>query len=432
VFLKKVLVIFAISAFTHVVHGAAQQIDHQAIENLPYLQLILEPEIYLNDEHDFHGEKGDRQDLINYAQHLINTPVIQLLYQTLNALRQLPNPTIQDALNIMRENPLLAEENIHQTIQGALQYLRPGTIQDAIRWLTEDALKARLGRRQNGLILEILFSPFNANNIQTKIEETLVWLIRSEKQCIRLASYFFTSQRIAIALHEARNRGVKIEVIVDHDNNQHNGQIMLEALHIPYKIWHNAAHELRKMHNKFILFRRNIYNNSIAVSGSYNLSDLANDSHENVIITNDPYIFDQLNQRFGFINFNPHIVHEFAINQQELIYNCNQNVAQQRHAVQISRFAQLIWRALNAQRQMFEFVHAEPAEAEGVGEEEGGERAAEGAGERQRPRKRQRRQSDVSSLQASHQQHRLQVVREMNMPTTPASGETFLGIVSAS
>lgn len=302
----KKLLLFLVFLLSADLYGAAHRYNPRVIEGAPYLQLILEPAKYLNNDRYFQGEQEDKQDLINFASRIkiAELPTLKFLYQTMATISQMPAQTVPRVLQLLDGNPFMADAHFRKTVQLARKYLRSGTMQDAIRWLSSDALKRRLHRLQDGTILDVFFTPLHMPTEHTTLEETLVWLIRSEQQSIRVASYFFTNKAIAYNLRLAMERGVRVEVIVDKGNYASRRSTVLDEFGIPYKIWqHPNPHERNiKMHQKFMLFGRNIDDQSIVAMGSYNITEMANRQHENMLITNDRYIFDRFARRFDFID----------------------------------------------------------------------------------------------------------------------------------
>ncbi len=123
-----------------------------------------------------------------------------------------------------------------------------------------------------------------------KIEAALISAIGAARDTIEVGMFGFYSRPIAEALLAAKNRGVKIRLVLDWSQSNNPN-----AKHDSWFAWHGFTVRLRggpddegdpmleKLHDKFILIDR-----LLLIAGSYNYSFTAeNKSFENVTFTND-------------------------------------------------------------------------------------------------------------------------------------------------
>lgn len=132
----------------------------------------------------------------------------------------------------------------------------------------------------------VLFSP------DDDMHAIVLSLIEHEQEAINIAIFTFTDAIIAQALIKAQERGVTVTIITDRTGilDRYN---KIESLYENgAKIYvYNPNHGDKKrgglMHNKFIIFTKNIGNRAIVWTGSYNLTRSARwNNQENVVIFN--------------------------------------------------------------------------------------------------------------------------------------------------
>jgi phosphatidylserine/phosphatidylglycerophosphate/cardiolipin synthase-like enzyme len=140
---------------------------------------------------------------------------------------------------------------------------------------------------KNGQILHAFFSPHD------NIRETIVNLIENEQSAIKVASYFFTDDKIAKALINAHQRAVSIEIITDQKHLEtcpHTKIFELSRAGIKIVVFQNQ-NKYGIFHHKFIWFANNFNNAPMLTTGSFNFTSAAQEQNqENVIITDSPDI----------------------------------------------------------------------------------------------------------------------------------------------
>lgn len=109
-------------------------------------------------------------------------------------------------------------------------------------------------------------------------QEALVRELKRARREILVQAYSFTADPLTFALVEAKKRGVNVEVILDHSNEQEKYsdlRILLEHGLIPLI---DAKHAIA--HNKIMIIDR-----KILVTGSFNFTNQAeNENAENLLI----------------------------------------------------------------------------------------------------------------------------------------------------
>lgn len=152
---------------------------------------------------------------------------------------------------------------------------------------------------EDGRICSAFFSP------DDKIRKKLIALFERERKQIRIAVFHFTDKIIAEALKDAAKRGVEVTVIVDPGckRDRFNKLNMLaEEKRINVLVYDPQAHKnffVSLMHHKFILLDSNVYNKSLIITGSFNLTKAAHvRNKENIVILDDRTIKKQFSEQF--------------------------------------------------------------------------------------------------------------------------------------
>jgi len=148
----------------------------------------------------------------------------------------------------------------------------------------------------DGSIRKALFSP------DDNVRKTLLELIESEQSSIKIAIFSFTDEIIAQNLMHICNT-VPIELITDpstlHGQFSKINQLHEKGVHVFIYNPKNKTMMGDKMHDKFILFGKNINNKQLLWTGSFNFSKSANEvNQENILILDDVPIVEQFNAQF--------------------------------------------------------------------------------------------------------------------------------------
>ena len=138
--------------------------------------------------------------------------------------------------------------------------------------------------------LSVYFSPQDKT-----ITNQIIPLVNNSKHSIYMPTFLITHKGLTNALISAKNRGVKIKIIVDagNANNKYSQHKLLRSAGIDVKVENYAG----KMHSKTIIIDR-----ETVIIGSMNFSksgELKND--ENTIILKNPQIADFFINQFNII-----------------------------------------------------------------------------------------------------------------------------------
>jgi len=127
-------------------------------------------------------------------------------------------------------------------------------------------------------------------------EEAVIGLIRHSKKTIDVAIYSFTDRKIAKALIDAHDRGVKVRVIIDYGNGKSRYCVgpLLEKAGIPVRYKRGSGGGL--MHNKYA-----IYDGKVLSTGSFNWTSNANKRNDEnlVVIRNDRHLVELYQKNFN-------------------------------------------------------------------------------------------------------------------------------------
>jgi phosphatidylserine/phosphatidylglycerophosphate/cardiolipin synthase-like enzyme len=123
----------------------------------------------------------------------------------------------------------------------------------------------------------------------------IVNLINNSQRSIDIAIYSFTSSRIAKALIDAHNRGVRIRVIIDEGNGKSRFCVgpLLESAGIEVRYKRGSGGGL--MHNKYA-----IYDGKVLSTGSFNWTGSAERRNDEnlVVIRNDRRLIELYRKNF--------------------------------------------------------------------------------------------------------------------------------------
>lgn len=135
---------------------------------------------------------------------------------------------------------------------------------------------------------DVLFSP------RGLIQNSIIGHINSSQDSIDIAVFVFSSGEIAEALFKAKERGVKIRIVLDSKQQKRENAILgfLNEENFDLKFLKGAIGGF--MHNTFAVFDANII-----VTGSYTLTEHSEKfNYENVIFTNEPEVVEKFQKEF--------------------------------------------------------------------------------------------------------------------------------------
>ena len=152
----------------------------------------------------------------------------------------------------------------------------------------------------DGSYKQAFFSP------DDDLESLLIKLINAEERSIRVAVFSFTNGDIAQALILAHKRGISVEIITDISclRDKFNKIDTLKKAGI--KIWiynpRNTGMLNNIMHNKFVLFEKNVGGKSLLWTGSFNFTKSAKiNNQENIIIVDEMRLIERYSKQYSLL-----------------------------------------------------------------------------------------------------------------------------------
>lgn len=155
-------------------------------------------------------------------------------------------------------------------------------------------------RCKDGSFKHALFSP------DDDLQKMLVQLIDQEKEYILIAVFSFTNSVIADALVSAKKRGVRVEIVTDIScvRDKFNKIDFLKSNGIKVYVYnpYNVTVLNNIMHNKFVLFGKNIDGKPLLWTGSFNFTKSAQmNNQENVLILDEINLIDRYQKQFAIL-----------------------------------------------------------------------------------------------------------------------------------
>lgn len=135
---------------------------------------------------------------------------------------------------------------------------------------------------------QIYFSPDGG------ARDAILRQINLTRKTIDLAIFDFTAGPVALAIHEAAKRGVKIRIVADRRQaGGKNSEVpYLMEMGVPLKILAGKGRGI--MHHKFAIF-----DGQVMVTGSYNWTENAERfNYENLLVEDDPALIQAFQKEF--------------------------------------------------------------------------------------------------------------------------------------
>ncbi|WP_310007417.1 phospholipase D-like domain-containing protein [Flavobacterium granuli] len=133
----------------------------------------------------------------------------------------------------------------------------------------------------------------------TEIKQRIISEISIAKQCIYVAMAWFTDRDIAMAIIDAKNRNLTIDIILSSNAQNETVKLMLKGADISVHAF-DTGDTRGIMHHKFCLI-----DNKISINGSYNYSlNASNNNVENIQISDDIAIYSQFLSEFERLKYN--------------------------------------------------------------------------------------------------------------------------------
>ena len=146
----------------------------------------------------------------------------------------------------------------------------------------------------------------------TEIKQRIIAEINNAQQCIYLAMAYFTDRDIAMAIVDAKNRNVIVDVILSSNAQNETVKLMLKGAAISVHAF-DTGDARGIMHHKFCLI-----DHKISINGSYNYSlNASTNNVENIQVSDDVAIYNQFLSEFDRLKYN--IDNHIAVNEQVVI-----------------------------------------------------------------------------------------------------------------
>lgn len=159
---------------------------------------------------------------------------------------------------------------------------------------------------KDGLIKKALFAPDDS------VKKVLVGLIHAEQEHIYVAIFSLTDIDIVQALIDAHHRGVTVEIVADTSCLKYSGSKIVKLHEAGINVRTFPTEDSRAlMHNKFVVFVKNLNNQPILWTGSFNFTYSASRfNQENVLILQDADLAQDYINHFRIVQarafpFNP-------------------------------------------------------------------------------------------------------------------------------
>lgn len=142
----------------------------------------------------------------------------------------------------------------------------------------------------------------------TEIKQRIISEITNAKQCIYVAMAYFTDRDIALALVEAKNRNVTVDIILSSNAQNETVKLILKGANISVHAF-ETGDSRGIMHHKFCLI-----DNNISINGSYNYSINASTNNvENITVSDDITAYSQMQSEFERLKYK--IDNRIAVNE---------------------------------------------------------------------------------------------------------------------
>lgn len=142
---------------------------------------------------------------------------------------------------------------------------------------------------RTALANEVYFSP------SKDCEDRIVRAIQDSKREIVVAVYSINNRKIADSLREAKQRGIKIEILTDAVQAAQKNSLALPLLNEGFNLRLHSKYKIE--HNKFAVF-----DGSLVETGSFNWTGPASRSNsENCIFLKDAEVVKKYRNRFTFL-----------------------------------------------------------------------------------------------------------------------------------
>ncbi|MCO5229906.1 MAG: phospholipase D-like domain-containing protein, partial [Chitinophagales bacterium] len=168
-----------------------------------------------------------------------------------------------------------------------------------------------------------------------EIKQRIISEITNAKQCVYVAMAYFTDRDIAMAIVEAKNRNVTVDIILSSNLQNETVKLILKGANISVHAF-ETGDARGIMHHKFCLI-----DNRISINGSYNYSFNASTNNvENITVSDDNATYSQMLSEFDRLKYN--IDNRIAVNETTPATRPEQNVTEVQPVNIIGTFSKLL------------------------------------------------------------------------------------------
>lgn len=133
----------------------------------------------------------------------------------------------------------------------------------------------------------------------TEIKQRIISEINNASQCIYVAMAYFSDRDIAMAIIDAKNKSVPVDIILSSNAQNETVKLMLKGAGISVHSF-ETGDARGIMHHKFCLI-----DNKISINGSYNYSlNASTNNVENIQVSDDIAIYSKFLSEFERLKFN--------------------------------------------------------------------------------------------------------------------------------
>lgn len=149
-----------------------------------------------------------------------------------------------------------------------------------------------------------------------EIKQRIISEINKARQCIYIAMAYFTDREIAMAIVDAKNRNITIDVILSSNAQNETVKLMLRGAGINVHAF-ETGDSRGIMHHKFCLI-----DSRVSINGSYNYSlNASNNNIENIQISDDTETYSKFLNEFERLKYN--IDNRIAVNETTITSEVN-------------------------------------------------------------------------------------------------------------
>ena len=132
----------------------------------------------------------------------------------------------------------------------------------------------------------------------TQIKQRIISEINNAEHSIKIAMAYFTDRDIAMSIVEAKNKKIKVDIILSSNTQNETVKLILKGAGVNVHAF-NTGDPRGIMHHKFCLI-----DNKLSINGSYNYSlNASTNNVENIQVSDDLSTYNQFDSEFERLKF---------------------------------------------------------------------------------------------------------------------------------